>query len=105
MLISTDLGATQQVARPAPAALRPDHPEYLKAVPPPDPRVLRSGAGGDLSRLFLLLAGCPVIGAVGIAHTTLVSVLEGLRRALGARAGHITLRFLAESGVLGPLAG
>lgn len=111
MLISTELGAAQQVARLAPTALRPDHPEYLKAVPPPDPRVLRSGVSGDLSQLFLLLAGiCLVIGAVGIANTTLVSVLErtgeiGLRRALGARARHITLQFLAESGVLGALGG
>lgn len=39
-----------------------------------------------------------------------MSVLErtgeiGLRRALGARARHITLQFLAESGVLGALGG
>ncbi|WP_240798998.1 ABC transporter permease [Streptomyces sp. A0958] len=111
MLISTELGAARQVARLAPTALRPDHPEYLKAVPPPDPRTLRSGVSGDLSQLFLLLAGiCLVIGAVGIANTTLVSVLErtgeiGLRRALGARAGHITRQFLAESGALGALGG
>ncbi|WP_371633354.1 ABC transporter permease [Streptomyces sp. NBC_01259] len=111
MLVSTELGAAQQVARLAPTALRPDHPEYLKALPPPDPRMLRSGVSGDLSQLFLLLAGiCLVIGAVGIANTTLVSVLErtgeiGLRRALGARARHITLQFLAESGVLGALGG
>ncbi|MCX4788573.1 ABC transporter permease [Streptomyces sp. NBC_01221] len=111
MLISTELGAAQQVARLAPTALRPDHPEYLKALPPPDPRTLRSGVSGDLSQLFLLLAGiCLVIGAVGIANTTLVSVLErtgeiGLRRALGARARHITVQFLAESGVLGALGG
>ncbi|MFD4761440.1 ABC transporter permease [Streptomyces sp. NPDC058439] len=111
MLISTELGAAQQVARLAPTALRPDHPEYLKALPPPDPRMLRSGVSGDLSQLFLLLAGiCLVIGAVGIANTTLVSVLErtgeiGLRRALGARARHITVQFLAESGVLGALGG
>ncbi|MFB7556248.1 ABC transporter permease [Streptomyces brevispora] len=111
MLVSTELGAAQQVARLAPTALRPDHPEYLKALPPPDPRLLRSGVSGDLSQLFLLLAGiCLVIGAVGIANTTLVSVLErtgeiGLRRALGARARHITLQFLAESGVLGAVGG
>ncbi|MEU6298270.1 ABC transporter permease [Streptomyces erythrochromogenes] len=111
MLISTDVGAAQQVARLAPTALRPDHPEYLKAVPPPDPRTLRSGVTSDLEQLFLVLAGiCLVIGAVGIANTTLVAVLErtgeiGLRRALGARGRHITTQFLAESGALGALGG
>ncbi|MET9518406.1 ABC transporter permease [Streptomyces sp. NPDC002994] len=111
MLISTELGAAQQVAKLAPTALRPDHPEYLKAVPPPDPKMLRSGVSGDLSQLFLLLAAiCLVIGAVGIANTTLVAVLErtgeiGLRRALGARGRHITVQFLAESGALGALGG
>ncbi|MGW1770759.1 ABC transporter permease [Streptomyces sp. NPDC002104] len=111
MLIATDIGAAQQVAHLAPTALRPDHPEYLKAVPPPDPRSLRSGVTSDLQQLFLILAGiCLVIGAVGIANTTLVAVLErtgeiGLRRALGARGRHITAQFLAESGALGALGG
>ncbi|MFE9855271.1 ABC transporter permease [Streptomyces sp. NPDC005780] len=111
MLISTDLGAAQQVATEAATALRPDHPEYFKAIPPPDPKTLRSTVSSDLSQLFLLLAGiCLIIGAVGIANTTLVAVLErtgeiGLRRALGARARHITTQFLAESGALGALGG
>lgn len=111
MLISTELGAAQQVAAEAPTALRPDHPEYLRALPPPDPKTLRGNVTSDLSQLFLLLAGiCLVIGAVGIANTTLVAVLErtgeiGLRRALGARGRHITAQFLAESGVLGALGG
>ncbi|MFZ3467913.1 ABC transporter permease [Streptomyces sp. 4.24] len=111
MLISTAPGAAQQVARLAPTALRPDHPEYLRAVPPPDPKTLRSGVTSDLEQLFLVLAGiCLVIGAVGIANTTLVAVLErtgeiGLRRALGARGRHITLQFLVESGALGALGG
>ncbi|MEJ8642982.1 ABC transporter permease [Streptomyces sp. MS1.HAVA.3] len=111
MLIATELGAARQVADLAPLALRPDHPEYLKAVPPPDPRMLRSGVTSDLSALFLLLAGiCLVIGAVGIANTTLVAVLErtgeiGLRRALGARGRHISAQFLTESAALGALGG
>ncbi|MEV7237290.1 ABC transporter permease [Streptomyces sp. NPDC051020] len=111
MLIATEIGAAQQVARLAPTALRPDHPEYLKAVPPPNPKTLRSDITSDLNQLFLLLAGiCLAIGAVGIANTTLVAVLErtgeiGLRRALGARGRHITAQFLAESGALGALGG
>lgn len=111
MLIATELGAARQVAGLAPLALRPDHPEYLKAVPPPDPRALRSAVTSDLSALFLLLAGiCLVIGAVGIANTTLVAVLErtaeiGLRRALGARGRHISAQFLTESALLGALGG
>ncbi|MFE5946813.1 ABC transporter permease [Streptomyces sp. NPDC056480] len=111
MLISTEVGAATQVADQAPLALRPDHPEYLKAVPPPNPQKLRNSVSADLSQLFLLLATiCLVIGAVGIANTTLVAVLErtaeiGLRRALGARAHHIVAQFLAESGALGALGG
>ncbi|WP_424211718.1 ABC transporter permease [Streptomyces sp. BI20] len=111
MLIATDIGAARQVAELAPTAMRPDHPEYLKAVPPPDPRALRGSVTSDLDQLFLVLAGiCLIIGAVGIANTTLVAVLErtgeiGLRRALGARGRHITSQFLAESGALGALGG
>ncbi|MBD0707165.1 ABC transporter [Streptomyces sp. CBMA291] len=111
MLITTATGAAAQIAREAPTALRPDHPEYLKAVPPPDPKALRAGVTHDLDQLFLLLAAiCLVIGAVGIANTTLVAVLErtgeiGLRRALGARGRHITVQFLTESGALGAVGG
>jgi putative ABC transport system permease protein len=61
--------------------------------------------------LFLLLAAiCLLIGAVGIANTTLVAVMErtgeiGLRRSLGARPRHIAAQFLAESTALGTLGG
>ncbi|AMW12579.1 ABC transporter [Streptomyces qaidamensis] len=111
MLISTQLGAAGQIADEAAVALRPDHPEYFKVTAPPDPRSLRTAVSDDLSQLFLLLAGvCLIIGAVGIANTTLVAVLErtgeiGLRRALGARGVHITLQFLTETATLGLLGG
>ncbi|MEE1929189.1 ABC transporter permease [Streptomyces sp. TRM 70351] len=111
MLISTEVGAAAQVARTVPLALDPVRPERFAAVPPPDPRNLRTSVGSDLEQLFLLLAAvCLLIGAVGIANTTLVAVLErtgeiGLRRALGARARHVTAQFLTESGLLGALGG
>jgi len=65
----------------------------------------------DLAGLFLILALISLlIGAVGIANTTLVAVLErtaeiGLRRAVGARPRHIAAQFLAESTALGTLGG
>ncbi|MFF2526982.1 ABC transporter permease [Streptomyces liangshanensis] len=111
MLIATDLGAASQIAQEAALALRPEHPEYFNTVPPPDPKSLRAEVGSDLGQLFLLLAAvCLVIGAVGIANTTLVAVMErtgeiGLRRALGARGRHITLQFLTESMALGLIGG
>lgn len=111
MIISTALGAARQVASETALALDPAHPDRFKVTPPPDPQKLRSTVTSDLNQLFLLLAGiCLVIGAVGIANTTLVAVLErtgeiGLRRALGAQTRHITAQFLTESGVLGVLGG
>ncbi|MFI6585515.1 ABC transporter permease [Embleya sp. NPDC050493] len=111
MLVTTEIGAARQVAGETPYALRPDAPDAFKPIPPPDPRTLRDNVTDDLGALFLLLAGiCLIIGAVGIANTTLVAVMErtaeiGLRRALGARGRHIAGQFLTESATLGALGG
>ncbi|MFJ1751597.1 ABC transporter permease [Kitasatospora sp. NPDC088134] len=111
MLVSTELGAARQIAAEARVALDPVHPERFEVVPPPDPRALRGSVASDLDQLFLLLAAvCLTIGTVGIANTTLVSVMErtgeiGLRRAIGARGRHIVVQFLAESAVLGTSGG
>jgi putative ABC transport system permease protein len=111
MLVETDVGAASVVAPQLPYALRPDAPERFRVIPPPDPRSLREGVSRDLAALFVLLACvCLVIGAVGIANTTLVSVLErvpeiGLRRVLGGHRRHVALQFLTESGALGTIGG
>ncbi|MGQ5634294.1 MULTISPECIES: ABC transporter permease [unclassified Streptomyces] len=111
MVIHTHLGAAQLIAHQAPLALRPENPGLLKAVPPPNPHTLRDAVDTSLSGLFLLLAAISlVIGAVGIANTTLVAILErtgeiGLRRSLGARPRHIAAQFLTESATLGTLGG
>jgi putative ABC transport system permease protein len=111
MVIATRTGAAQAVARQIAAAELPTDPTRLVVTSPPNPQNLQSEVSGDLAGLFLVLALISLlIGAVGIANTTLVAVLErteeiGLRRAVGARPRHIAAQFLAESTTLGTLGG
>ncbi len=111
MVLSTRTGAAQAVARQIAAAELPTDPHRLVVTAPPNPLKLQGEVNGDLAGLFLILALISLlIGAVGIANTTLVAVLErtgeiGVRRAVGARPRHIAAQFLAESTALGTLGG
>jgi len=111
MIIATRTGAAQTVARQIAATELPTDPSRLVVVSPPSPQKLQGEVSGDLAGLFLILALISLlIGAVGIANTTLVAVLErteeiGLRRAIGARPRHIAAQILAESTTLGTLGG
>jgi macrolide transport system ATP-binding/permease protein len=111
VVIETEVGAASLLSRQVPLALRPDAPLGLKVASPEQPQPVRAGVESDLNVLFLMLGGVSLlVGALGIANMTLVSVMErigeiGLRRALGATRRHIATQFLLESATLGILGG
>jgi macrolide transport system ATP-binding/permease protein len=111
VVVETRLGATRLIADQIPPALAPGKPEGLKVTFAPEQRSVREAVESDLTLLFLTLGAVSlVVGAIGIANVTLVSVMErtgeiGLRRALGATRRHIALQFLLESVAIGVVGG
>lgn len=111
VVVETRIGAAALIAQQGPTALRPHDPNGFKIASPEQPQRVREGVQSDLDVLFLLLGLVSLlVGAIGIANVTLVSVMErvgeiGLRRALGATRRHIAWQFLLESGSMGFIGG
>jgi macrolide transport system ATP-binding/permease protein len=111
VVVETKIGAAYLIAQQARAALRPDNPRVLKIEVPQEPKRVRDEVQTDINVMFLLLGGLSlVVGAIGIANSTFVGVIErtaeiGLRRAIGATRGHIAAQFLLESASMGLIGG
>lgn len=111
VVIEVDLGAADLIALQAPVALSPNAPENVSVAAPSAPSASRDAVESDVNSLFLLLGVVSlVVGAIGIANVTLVTVMErtgeiGLRRATGAQRRHIAVQFLGESAAMGLVGG
>ncbi|MCU1432096.1 MAG: ABC-type antimicrobial peptide transport system, permease component, partial [Actinotalea sp.] len=105
------VGAGPVVAEQAPIALDPNSPENISVQVPPPASAVRQNVQADINAIFLALGAVALlVGGLGIANVTLLSVRErigeiGLRRALGASKANIGNQFLVESVVIGLLGG
>jgi len=111
VLIDTKPGAAPLAGHQAPLALRPQQPERLQALVPPDPQTLRNNVEGDVTGLYYALATLALlIGTIAIANATLLNTIArrpeiGLRRALGATRAHIVRQVTLEAAAIGTIAG
>lgn len=89
----------------------PATPNEVQVSRPSDALEAQTKVDQNLQNLLLALGGVALlVGGVGIANIMVISVIErrseiGLRRALGARKGHIRSQFVIEASALSALGG
>ena len=103
----TNVTAVQSVL----AATADPEAQDASVANPTDALTARADASAAFQSLFLALGAVAlVVGGIGIANVMVIAVLErrgeiGLRRALGAKRGHIGIQFVAEAALLAVIGG
>lgn len=110
MYVRAEPGHITQIIDVLPSAASPGSP-FVSVNALTDLADARTTADDSLSTLGVALAGIALlVGAVGIANTMVVTVLErrgeiGLRRSLGARPRYIATQFITEAACLALIGG
>lgn len=92
-------------------AIQPDAPASVAVSRPSDALAAISAVDETFTGMLVGLGSIALlVGAIGVANTMVISVIErrreiGLRRALGATRRHIRLQFLTEALVLSAMGG
>lgn len=111
VVVRTRVGAAETIAQHAAALANPYQPETVLVSAPPTIERLRQQVSSQVDLLVALMAaGAVLVGSLGIAHATFVSVLRrqgefALRQALGSTSADLALLVLHEGALLGLVAG